>query len=85
MTGKFAYSKAGHDTGRLYVITAASGDFVFLSDGRLRPVGKPKRKRRKHIQIVNAMVEESLRRKLEAGEPVRDEEIKYAIRQLAQS
>jgi len=50
--GCFAFSKAGHDKGRLYIITGLSGDIVFLSDGRLKPVGSPKKKKLKHIQIV---------------------------------
>lgn len=80
MIGQFAYSKAGHDKTQLYVIVAQEGDFVYLSDGRLKPLEKPKRKRRKHIQITKTTVEDSLCRRLEAGEPVRNEEIKYAIK-----
>lgn len=84
MIGRFAFSKAGHDKSKLYVITAVEGDFVYLSDGQYRPLEKPKRKRRKHIQPVNVAVEEPLRKRLEARETVRDEEIKYAIRMFRQ-
>lgn len=81
MIGQFATSKAGHDKGRIYVIVAEEGDFVYLSDGRLRPLQKPKRKRRKHIQPICRTVEEPLLQRLAAGEAVEPEAIKYAVKQ----
>ena len=81
MIGQFATSKAGHDKDTLYVITAQEGDFVYLCDGRLKMPDKPKKKRIKHIQPINAAVEGELRRKLCSGEKVYPEEIKYALRQ----
>lgn len=52
MTGFLAYSLAGHDKGELYLIIKEEGDYVYLSDGRVRSLEKPKRKNKKHIQIV---------------------------------
>ncbi len=80
MTGQFAISRAGHDKGVLYVVVAEQGDFVYLSDGRLKPPEKPKKKRRKHIQPVSGVADEGLRARLLAGEPVRSEEIRCVIR-----
>ena len=43
--GRVAYSRAGRDKGRLFiVIGVVDEDFVLISDGDLRPVEKPKRK-----------------------------------------
>ena len=81
MIGQFVTSKAGHDKGTLYVVTAEEGDFVYLCDGRLKRLEAPKKKRRRHIQPVNHTVEEELRERLVAGGQVRDEEISYAIKQ----
>lgn len=47
MTGQFAASCAGHDKGVLYVVVAEEGDFVYLSDGRLKKPEKPKKKAQK--------------------------------------
>lgn len=80
MIGNFATSKAGHDKKQLYVIIAAENDYVYLCDGRLKPINKPKKKRLKHIQIINVTVEEDLKNRLCSNETVRDEEIKYAIK-----
>ena len=80
MIGQFVTSKAGHDKGTLYVVTAEEGDFVYLCDGRLKLLKAPKKKRRRHVQPVNSTVEEGLRERLAAGGQVRDEEIKCAIK-----
>ena len=48
--GMFARSLAGHDKGKLYIIIDADEEYVSVSDGRLRPLEKPKRKRRRHVQ-----------------------------------
>lgn len=52
MTGWLAYSLAGHDKGSLYVIVKEEKDYLWLSDGNVRPLEKPKKKNKKHIQII---------------------------------
>lgn len=83
MIGQFVTSKAGHDKDTLYIVVATEGDFVFLSDGRLKPVDKPKRKRSKHIQPISRAVEEELMVAIENGKAT-NEQIKYAIKQYWQ-
>ena len=82
MIGQYAFSKAGHDKGTLYMIAAEEGDFVYLTDGRLKSPEQPKKKRRKHIQPVNSFAGEALRKRMESGVIVRPEEIRYAIKQF---
>lgn len=48
--GMFARSKAGHDKGKLYIILRTEGEYVYLTDGRLRPMSNPKKKKKRHIQ-----------------------------------
>ena len=43
--GMLAVSKAGHDKGRLYVIIEIDDSYVYLADGRLRTLDKPKKKK----------------------------------------
>ena len=83
MVGQLATSKAGRDKDTLYVIVAQEGDFVYLSDGRLKPPDRPKKKRIRHIQPVNTLVEEPLLRRLQSGETVYAEEIRYALKQYS--
>lgn len=80
MIGKLATSKAGHDKLQTYVIVDEDKDYVYLSDGRLKPLESPKKKRKKHIQIINTCVEENLLERLVNHQRVLNEEIKYAIK-----
>ncbi len=80
LVGSFAFSKAGHDTSRLYVIVADEGEYVRLCDGRLKTLDKPKKKRRKHVQLVKRRVSSGLYSRLCGMESALDEEIKYEIK-----
>lgn len=80
MTGMFAISKAGHDKGRMYLIIKEEEDFFYLADGRSRGVESPKRKRKKHLQLVKTGIDEILAEKLKNGQTVYNEEIKFAIK-----
>lgn len=52
MIGMLAISRAGHDTKNVYVITDEDDEYVYLSDGHSRTVDRPKKKNRKHIQVI---------------------------------
>ena len=79
MIGKFATSKAGHDKTKLYVIINEDAEYVYLVDGDLKPLDKPKKKRKKHIQIINR-VDETIQNKLETKQIIYNEDIKRAIK-----
>ena len=50
--GMLAVSQAGHDKNKIYVIIKEEDEYVYLADGRSRPADRPKKKNRKHIQII---------------------------------
>lgn len=78
-TGGLVRSLAGHDKGQLYIIIGVSGEYVTLSDGRKRPSDRPKRKNKKHLQLIH-VYDENLGTKMESGVSVRDEEIRSFIK-----
>lgn len=82
-TGMPAVSKAGHDTGKTYIVIRTDDEYVYLADGTIRTLDRLKKKRRKHIQI-NYQIPESLREAIETGHPLRDEQIKKAIKEFSQ-
>lgn len=47
-----ARSKAGHDKGKVYIVISRDKDFCYLTDGRLKPLDRPKKKRFKHVQPI---------------------------------
>ncbi len=53
MIGRFAESTSGRDKGRVFlIIDTPEENFVMLSDGKLRKLEKPKRKKLKHIKLL---------------------------------
>ncbi|MCR4740198.1 MAG: KOW domain-containing RNA-binding protein [Lachnospiraceae bacterium] len=83
--GMYAVSVAGHDRGKTYIIIKEENDVFFLSDGRLRPVGKPKRKKRKHVRLIkkigfNRELIEKLSNRQDESILPSNEEIKRAVR-----
>ena len=55
MIGMLAISKAGHDRRNVYVIIEEDDEYVYLADGKNRTVSRPKKKNKKHIQIIKKM------------------------------
>lgn len=52
MIGMFAVSRAGHDRETVYIIIEEDSEYVYVADGKTRTVDRPKKKNKKHIQIV---------------------------------
>ena len=82
MVGSFGISKAGHDKDHIYIIVKEEKEYVYLADGLLRTVKRPKKKKKKHVQIMNKNADKALGKRLLENEPVRDEEIKTAIKNV---
>lgn len=81
--GEFAKSKAGHDKEEIFIIINIEEEYVYLVDGKSRILDKPKKKKIKHIQVIN-QIDEELQRKLETNLILRDEDIKRAIKSYKQ-
>lgn len=71
-------STQGRDRGKLYMVVNCDEDFLFLSDGKYRKLGGPKKKRRKHVRLeceCTATAGEKLRR----GIRVTDSELRSTL------
>ena len=55
--GSLVYSLAGRDKGKIFAVLAVEKDFVYLADGDSRRVEKPKKKKIKHINKINRVLE----------------------------
>ena len=80
MIGELATSKAGHDKDRLYMIIGEEGECVYLCDGRLRGVEHPKKKKKKHIQIIHSSAQDTLIQLIKQNLPGERDEIDRQIR-----
>ena len=77
--GQIVVSRAGRDAGRRFVVVGVVDDFfVEISDGDLRKLEKPKKKKIKHLNITAEKVD-SLEEKLKSGARITNAEIRKAL------
>lgn len=79
--GGFVYSTMGRDQGNYYMIYKISGDNVYLVDGKLRTLDRPKKKNKKHIRRLNHYDPEIIE-KINTG-TIKNEEIKRALKLIS--
>lgn len=78
--GRLVYSRAGRDEGKLFIIIDILDDnYVYVSDGSLRPIEKPKKKKIKHL-VFTKEVAEDIKSMLLSGEKISNAEIKKFLR-----
>lgn len=80
MTGFLASSKAGHDKDKIYVIIKEDNEYVWLADGKIRTLDNPKKKRKKHIQVIKYFYNEEIKSALLEGKKVTDLEIVMVLK-----
>ena len=76
--GQVVRSLAGHDQGDFQVVVAAAPPYAFVCDGKRRPLQRPKRKKRKHVQFVSR-TDSLISGKILSGEPVLNSELRRAL------
>lgn len=55
MSIEFAKSMSGHDRNQIYLIKEKDEKFVYLVNGTTKKLDAPKKKSRKHIQIIRKL------------------------------
>ena len=53
--GGIVISKRGRDKNRLFIIVGIDANFLYLADGALRKLEKPKKKKFMHVQITESI------------------------------
>lgn len=76
---EFAKSLSGHDRNQYYLVVKKEEQNVYLVNGTTKPLDSPKKKNRRHIQIIRKFPDE-VREALE--ESVIDLTVKRAIKLL---
>ena len=78
-TGMLVESRAGHDKGELYIVTDMDNEFVYVCDGKIRTVDRPKKKKEKHVAKKSG-VPGIIAEKLIDRKSVTNEDIKRVIK-----
>ncbi|AFK86050.1 KOW domain-containing RNA-binding protein [Thermoanaerobacterium saccharolyticum] len=80
--GRIVKSKAGRDKDRVFIIVGVADEkHVLISDGELRKIEKPKKKKLIHLQKYNE-VDEKIKEKILSGKTVTNAEIIEALKQF---
>ncbi|MDR0958111.1 MAG: KOW domain-containing RNA-binding protein [Clostridiales bacterium] len=66
VTGQVVFSKAGRDKLNFFVVVTVEGEYLYLSDGAIRKLSSPKKKKQKHVRPVN-FIDYELKKKLESN------------------
>ncbi len=77
-------SLAGHDVGRCYVIVAEDLEYLYLADGVGRSVARPKRKNRRHVQVITK-IPTDVRAVFSEDTPLTDITVKRALKLYRQT
>ena len=77
--GSLVTSKQGRDKDKVYIVLGIQGDRVILSDGKVRPIKKPKVKNIKHISPLS---KEAV---FNVNDHITDEKIAHSISTLEQN
>ena len=75
-------SIAGRDQGEWFYVIDADETYLFLANGKDRPLDKPKRKKRKHVEKV-LRSETRVAAKLRCGDKVLNSELRRDLAFLA--
>lgn len=71
--GRIVYSKAGRDTGKKFIVVGLVDEsYVLISDGDLRRIEKPKKKKIKHLELTGEIIEslsDKLKNRLKVTNP----------------
>ena len=54
--GTVVRSAAGRDKGGFFVVLSVEGGYAYLSDGKRRPLDRPKKKKQIHLAATNTVV-----------------------------
>ena len=50
-----ATSKAGHDKKQIFVVIKEDDEYCYLANGTTKTIGKPKKKKKIHLQLIKNM------------------------------
>jgi ribosomal protein L14E/L6E/L27E len=77
--GRLAYSLSGRDKDKPFIILGIiNKDYVYISDGELRPTEKPKKKKIKHLKITSITAED-IKNIILAGDKVSNSTVRRFI------
>lgn len=80
--GRLAYATAGRDEDRYFIVVGIiNEEYVYISDGRLRSIEKPKKKKVKHLKLTDLEAED-IKEMILTGKQVSNSEIRKYLQSM---
>lgn len=80
--GQIVHSRAGRDKDRYFIVVGiVDNDYVLLSDGDLRKINSPKKKKVKHLVFHN-MLAEDVKAMLEENKRITDADLRKSLQSM---
>lgn len=77
--GQLVFSKGGRDKGKLFIVIDIEEDYLYLADGKFRKIETPKKKKTKHVQKVNYVINE-IKEKIQEESSLNNAYLRKALR-----
>lgn len=84
--GSIVISTMGRDKGMYFIVVAVEENYVYLVDGSVRKVDKPKKKKKKikHIELTN-YYNENIATRVKKKHKITNQDIKKALKEVLKS
>jgi ribosomal protein L14E/L6E/L27E len=80
--GQVVKSKAGRDKDRIFAVVGfEDGQYLYIADGDLRKIDRPKKKKVKHLAKTGTVLQK-VAEKLESGKKVTNAELRRNLKDL---
>ncbi len=77
--GDVVVSLCGHDIGEWYIVSLVSENIVYLIDGKLKPITKPKKKKQIHVAKTKYFAEQ-IAKKITLGTYLQNAEVQKTLK-----
>ncbi len=79
--GNIVISTMGRDKGLYLIVVGVEENYVYLVDGSVRKIDKPKKKKKKHIEITN-FYDENIATRVKNNHKITNQDIKRALKEV---
>ena len=79
--GNVVVSTMGRDKGNFFIVAGVEENYVYLLDGAIRKVDRPKKKKIKHIKLTDFR-DETIATKIINRHKITNQDIKRALKEL---
>ncbi len=79
--GNIVISTMGRDKGLYFIVVGVEENYVYLVDGSVRKIDKPKKKKIKHIELTS-MHEENIANRVINRHKITNQDIKRALKEV---